>query len=49
MVVACLDSKVKFGSALWDVTKYKSMQVNLNCIKPTTWARPSLAHSEDLG
>ena len=34
LVGACLDSKVKFGSALWDVTKYKSMQVNLNSIKP---------------
>ena len=34
LVGACLDSKIKFGSALWDITKYKSMQVKLNGIKP---------------
>ena len=34
LVVACLDSKIKFGSALWDITKYKGIQVNLNGIKP---------------
>ena len=31
---ACLDNKIKFGSALWDITKYKSMQDKLNGIKP---------------
>ena len=34
LISACLDSKVKFGSALWDINKYKSIQIKLNGIKP---------------
>ena len=31
---SCLDSKIKYGCALWNVTKYKTTSVKLNKIKP---------------
>ena len=34
LMQACLDGKIKYGCALWNVTKYKSSQHNLNAIKP---------------
>ena len=36
---ACLDSMLKFGSALWNVTKLKSTEVKLNRIKPNLLKR----------
>ena len=32
LITACLDGTVKYGSALWDVTRYKSKQSELNGI-----------------
>ena len=34
LINSCLDSKIKYGSALWNVVKYKSSQEKLNKIKP---------------
>ena len=33
LMTSCLDMRVKFGCALWNVTKYKNMQDKLNGIK----------------
>ena len=33
LATSCLDSKVKFGSALWNVMKYKSIRDKLNGLK----------------
>ena len=35
LISSCLDSKVKFGCALWNVTKFKSSGEKLNRIKPS--------------
>ena len=34
LTCSCLDMKLKFGSALWNVTKFKSTSEKLNKIKP---------------
>ena len=39
LMESCLDSKVKYGSALWDITKYKTSQHKLNIIKPSLLKR----------
>ena len=54
---SCLDSKIKYGSALWDVLKYKSSQEKLNKIKPSLLkhvlqvpaATPSVAVQYEFG
>ena len=35
LIISCLDSKVKFGCSLWNVTKFKSSGNKLNRIKPS--------------
>ena len=39
LISSCLDSKVKFGCALWNVTKFKSSGEKLNRIKPSLLKR----------
>ena len=34
LINSCLDSKIKYVSALWNVLKYKSSQEKLDKIKP---------------
>ena len=57
LISSCLDSKVKFGCALWNVTKYKLYQQKLDAIKPNLLKRvlqlpsatPSSAIQYDFG
>ena len=57
LMEACLDGKIKYGCALWNVTKYKTNQVKLNAIKPSLLKRvlevpkstPSAAVQLDFG
>ena len=57
LLTACLDSTIKFGSALWNVTKYKSTQSDLNGIKTNLLKRvlqlpsstPSVAVQYEFG
>ena len=54
---SCLDGKVKYGSALWDVLRYKSSQEKLDKIKPSLLKRvlqvpsatPSVAIQYEFG
>ena len=54
---SCLDSKIKYGSALWNVLKYKSSQEKLDKIKPSLLkhvlqvpaATPSVAIQYEFG
>ena len=39
LMTPCLDMKLKYGCALWNVTKYKNMQAKLNGIKPNLLKR----------
>ena len=39
LMESCLDSKIKYGCALWNITKYKTSQSKLNIIKPSLLKR----------
>ena len=54
---SCLDSKIKYGSVLWNVLKYKSAQEKLDKMKPSLLKRvlqvpaatPSVAVQYEFG
>ena len=39
LITSCLHKKLEFGSALWNITKFKSTQDKLNMIKPNLLKR----------
>ena len=57
LITACLDNSIKYGSALWNITKYKKTEGELNGIKTNLLKRvlqlpsstPSVAIQYDFG